>query len=132
MKIFITGANGFIGKHLCFALSNTNHQITAAVRDIKSLANFKNINYISVGNIAEKKDWNDLLFRHDCVIHCAGRAHKVYENENNSLEKYRLINFDTTKKIAIQCAMNGVKRLIFLSSIGVLGNNTNNRKPFLY
>ena len=73
-----------------------------------------------------------MLFEKDCVIHCAGRAHKVYENEYSSLEKYRLINFETTKKIAIQCAMVGVKRLIFLSSVGVLGNNTNNRKPFLY
>lgn len=130
MKVFITGANGFIGKSLCSKLKNTNFEVSAAVRSLTSLSNHNNINYLSVGDITLKKDWKDLLLGHDCVIHCAGKAHQIDKNQNNSLKNYRLINFETTKKIAKHCADVGVKRLIFLSSVGVLGNNTNNRKPF--
>ena len=54
------------------------------------------------------------------------------KQKKNSLETYRLINLSGTKRLAEQCISAGVKRLIFLSSIGVLGVDTNNRKPFSY
>ena len=38
MRIFVTGATGFIGAHLCRALVGGGHQIVALVRDPKKAA----------------------------------------------------------------------------------------------
>jgi nucleoside-diphosphate-sugar epimerase len=132
MRILVTGANGFIGKYLCGVLSKSNSNIIGAVRFMKSQSDVDNINYISVGDISLSPNWKDRLVDCDCVIHCAGMAHISNESKKKSLEIYRLINVESTKILAEQCVSAGVKRLIFLSSIGVLGVDTNNRKPFVY
>ena len=132
MKILITGANGFIGKSLCKALSKLYSNITGTVRFIQSPSCVDDINYISVGDISLNPNWKDALVDCDYVIHCAARAHITSESNKKSLETYRLINVKSTKILAEKCVSAGVKRLIFLSSIGVLGVDTNNRKPFIY
>ena len=46
------------------------------------------------------------------------------------LGAYRSVNVEGTRSLAKQAAALGVKRFVFLSSIGVLGINTNGRGPF--
>ena len=130
MKILITGADGFIGRNLCVALSKYYQSICGVARTKLPSSSYENIIYVPVGDINLNLDWKNLLLGYDCVIHCAGRAHIIKDNKNNSLEAYRLTNVEGTKKIVEQCVAAGVKRLIFLSSIGVLGIDTNNRNPF--
>jgi len=131
-KIFVTGASGFIGQSICKHLINSKYTVCGGVRDKTSIPNTSMIKYLNVGDIALQKNWKNILAGYDCVIHCAGRAHVINEIKINSLETYRLINLKSTAELAKQCSIAGVKRMIFLSSIGVLGSNTNNRKPFLY
>jgi nucleoside-diphosphate-sugar epimerase len=132
MRILVTGAYGFIGKSLCRALSRYYTNVTGAVRFIQSSYHYDKINYVSVGDIALNPNWKNILTDCDCVIHCSARTHIFNETKKNSLETYRLTNVKTTRILAEECVSAGVKRLIFLSSIGVLGVDTNNRKPFLY
>ena len=132
-KIFVTGANGFVGKSLCNTLASNNRFFCGAVRDTKLYSTHlksNNIKYVSVGNINSKTRWKDVLSGYDCVIHCAGRAHILNEDRNMSSESYRLINIEGTKRLAEQSATAGIKRLVFLSSIGVNGSQTSNTKPF--
>jgi nucleoside-diphosphate-sugar epimerase len=132
-KIFVTGANGFIGKSLCNTLVFNNRFVCGAVRDVKTSSDqikSPNMEYVSVGDINSKTNWKDILSGYDCVIHCAGRAHVLNKDKKDSLEPYRLINIEGTKRLAEQSAIAGIKRLVFLSSIGVNGNQTNDAKPF--
>ena len=92
------------------------------VRNLNSILINKNIEYIPVGDIAFKKNWKDLLVDVDCIIHCAGRAHKMIENKN--LDTYSLANINGTKYLAEQAVEAGVKRLVFLSSVKVNGETT--------
>ena len=39
MKILVTGADGFIGSHLCDVLLKENHEIIAISRNFKKLTN---------------------------------------------------------------------------------------------
>lgn len=127
-KILVTGASGFVGQSLCETLSKSGRSVLGAVRNLNSILINKNIKYIPVGDIAFKKNWKELLFEVDCIIHCAGRAHKMHKSKN--FDAYYLTNIDGTKHLAEQAAEVGVRRFIFLSSIGVNGLNTNNRNPF--
>ena len=121
-KILVTGASGFIGQSLCETLSKSGRSVLGAVRNLNSILINKNIEYIPVGDIAFKKNWKDLLVDVDCIIHCAGRAHKMIENKN--LDTYSLANINGTKYLAEQAVEAGVKRLVFLSSVKVNGETT--------
>ena len=124
-KILVTGASGFIGQSLCETLSKSGRSVLGAVRNLNSILINKNIKYISVGDIAFKKNWKDLLVEVDCIVHCAGKAHLIHENKN--LDIYRLLNIEGTKHLAEQAAKSGVKKLVFLSSVKVNGENTNGK-----
>ena len=84
-KILVTGASGFIGQSLCETLSKSGRLVLGAVRNLNSILINKNIEYIPVGDIAFKKNWKDLLVDVDCIIHCAGRAHKMIENKKSKI-----------------------------------------------
>ena len=132
-KILVTGASGFIGQSLCETLSKSGRSVLGAVRSLNPILLNNNIKYISVGDISFKQNWKDLLFGVDCIIHCAGIVHNM--NKDKNFDAYKLTNLNGTKYLAEQAAEAGVKRLVFLSSIKVNGENTdiiNGLEKFLY
>jgi nucleoside-diphosphate-sugar epimerase len=58
------------------------------------------------------------------VIHAAGRAHILKQDSDNSLQEFRRVNVDGSLNLARQAVNAGVKRLVFISSIGVIGNES--------
>ena len=123
-KILVTVANGFIGQSLCKELIKKKFFVRAIVRSKLKFNDFKNIEYKTIGDINYCTNWTDLLSDIDCIIHCAGKAHVVEKTSRTSEHAYNSINVEGTKKLAIQAAEAGVKRMIFLSSIKVNGENT--------
>jgi len=121
MKVLITGAGGFIGRHLCKHLSKKDLDIIAISR--KESIIHHNITYI---NHAFSKDtnWADILKGIDVVVHLAGIAH----TSNINPEKYHDVNVEATENLTKQAVKSDVKRLIFLSSISVNGNTS--KQPF--
>lgn len=126
-KICVTGAYGFIGKQICEFLADSNISVTGFVRDLNLSKNSSNIDYIPVGDIGLKTNLKSNLIGTDCIIHCAGRAHVMNETKVDSLKIYHSANVDGTKQLAEQAVEAGVKRFIFLSSIKVNGEDTNNK-----
>lgn len=122
MKLLVTGANGFVGNHLCRALSKRDVSVLAISRSIPN-HEYNNITY-SNKSLTESADWAESLKGIDVVIHLAGRAHVMQEESQDSYSAYAKINIDVTKNLAKQAAMQGVKRFIFLSSIKVNGEST--------
>jgi nucleoside-diphosphate-sugar epimerase len=110
-KILITGATGFIGNGLIKHFNSEN--VTVLTRTPLSDSQYIQA---SLECFLEKKIINELF---DTVIHLAGLAHG-----KNSLAEYREINVDCTLALARQLAQNGLKRFVFISSIGVNGNKT--------
>jgi nucleoside-diphosphate-sugar epimerase len=129
-KILITGASGFIGQSLCQVLSRSNYSVRGAIRSLNSFSTNTDIEFVPVGDISLKTNWKDVLEDIDCVIHCAGRAHITNELETDPLKAYQLVNVEGTRRLAEQSIKAGIKRFIFLSSVGVLGIHTNERSPF--
>jgi nucleoside-diphosphate-sugar epimerase len=127
MKILLTGATGFIGQALSIELLNQGFDLTVALRK-KSIFFTNSVNQVVVGNFSSNTDWSRILEEIDCVIHLAGKAHVIDKSSKSILDEFKKINTDSTLNLAKQSAKSGVKRLVFLSSIGVNGNQ--NIHPF--
>ena len=125
-KYLLTGASGFIGMRIYRELNARGECcVVAAVR--KKDHSYSS-DWHSVGDINGETDWSQQL--HDCrvVIHAAAKAHIMRRLPGDSLESYKIVNTDATLNLARQAVTAGVKRFIFISSIGV--NGYINNRPF--
>lgn len=130
-KILVTGANGFVGKAVCAELAARGFEVTAAVR-AASAAGAANANramqIVSVGNIGADTDWSAALSGCSSVIHLAARAHILNDTVADPLLAFRETNVAGSLQL-LRCAVRaGVKRFVFVSSVGVNGNT--NTRPF--
>lgn len=125
----VTGASGFVGSALCSFLQEHGHYVKASVR-VDSPPSGAVFDEMHVKEIDGHTDWGPALRGVSCVIHCAARAHVVRETAADPLSVFREVNTLGTLRLAEQAAAHGVTRLVLLSTIGVLGIDTNSRPPF--
>lgn len=116
MKVLITGSNGFVGRHLSQTLE-PQYLILRHGRKVESPVVKSNHFYLDVNG---NSDWREHLQGVGTIIHLAASAH----NKLNSEESIEEVNVNGALALAQQAAAVGVKRFIFISSIGVLGDKT--------
>ncbi|HAU1125350.1 TPA: NAD-dependent epimerase/dehydratase family protein [Legionella pneumophila] len=126
-KILITGATGFIGRSLVPALLSEGHDVRCAVLQLDSTLQAEQI---VINNLEVHTDWTDALRNVEIVIHLAARVHIMKEYATSSLDQYCKINSIATKNFVEQAVQNNVKRFIFLSTIKVHGEFSQNNLPF--
>jgi len=113
MNILVTGATGFIGRHLTAALSET-HFVRCLVRETSDTSVLKNFNTeIIYGDLFDKDSLGPVLDGIDLVYHLAG---EVYSRRKVDYYKGNVL---ATQNLLEACEKKGMLRLIFLSSIGV-------------
>ena len=122
-KIIISGASGFIGKHLIASIPNNSFRIYK----ISRYKTDSNMNELIIPDINEKVLWKDHLNDTKYIIHLAACAH-ISNKDVTALNKFRTLNTRGTLHFAKEAALAGVKRFIFISSIGV--NGTYSTIPF--
>ena len=111
MNIFITGSNGFVGKHLSEVALNKKFQCTLSMRN-HCTDSVKGSNPIYIQKtIAADTHWENELKHIDCVIHTAALVHQM---DGAPESHYRDINTYGTLNLAQQAADAGVKRFIFM------------------
>lgn len=121
MKVFVTGADGFIGRNLCQRLQLHGLRVTKSAR----LAPVDtDRSWVSTGDLAANEKLAALLAGHDVVVHFAGRAHEQREPRDEAERKYRVANLEGTRNLCRASIDAGVQRFVFISSIGVLGNSS--------
>lgn len=124
--VLVTGANGFVGRALCDYL---NAEGQAHVGTVRSMTDGALSNRIAVGNIDGNTDWRAALAGVSTVIHLANRAHVMNETAADPLAEFRTVNVQGTLNLARQAAAAGVRRFVFVSSIKVNGERTDDH-PF--
>lgn len=127
-RILITGASGFLGRAVVDHLASRDRKVRAAVRR-DSGGWPEGVEAIPVGDLSGATDWSAALKGVDAVLHCAARAHVLNETAADPLAGYRAVNTDATLALARQAAATGVRRFVFISSIGVNGSETHG-EPF--
>lgn len=119
MKIFLTGATGFIGGHLVKHLDKLSHHVTCLVRKDNALKKSPNIKLVKeeLGSLCDRDLAYKLINGHEYVIHCAA----IRGEMRLPWSEYFKINVDATCSLLEAARKAGVKKFIYLSSVGVLG-----------
>jgi nucleoside-diphosphate-sugar epimerase len=126
--LLVTGAMGFVGSALCKRLHSDGIKIRGAVRSLSMGQD--SFETIEVGEISLETDWSQALKDVELVVHLAGRVHVMRDMAPDPLAEFRSVNIDGTVKLARQAAAAGVRRFVFLSSIKVNGEFTENGLAF--
>lgn len=119
-KVLLTGATGFVGSRVAECLDNLSDVSLTCVTRREGGSKYGH--EVVVDGWDLNTSWSTVLKNHYVVIHCAARAHVKKEAVEDSLVEYRKVNVAGTLNLVRQAAEAGVKRFIFISSIGVNGN----------
>jgi nucleoside-diphosphate-sugar epimerase len=113
MNILITGATGFIGRHLAAALSKT-YSVRCLVRKTSDITPLKDLNVdITYGDLLVKDSLAPALDGIDLVYHLAG---EVYAKRGADYYNGNILGTNNLLEI---CKGKNLKKIIYLSSIAV-------------
>jgi nucleoside-diphosphate-sugar epimerase len=124
MKVLVTGANGFIGRHLVPALQAEGHGLRLALRDRRSAnrmpaSALEACEMAYVGEIGPSTDWGEALRGIEAVVHLAARAH-VFDAGADDEVAFWSTNVEGTERLAQQAVAAGVRRFLLMSSVGAV------------
>jgi nucleoside-diphosphate-sugar epimerase len=115
LRILVTGSSGFIGRAVSSALAAAGHSVRAASRSPERTPKDANIEWAELPDLAKEVDWSPLVAGMDAVVHLAAIAHR----SEGGAGDYVSVNHAATASLAACCRRHAIKRLIFVSSIGV-------------
>ncbi len=131
MQILVTGASGFVGKHLIKFLLENNFRLTLVTRQNSiPWITKSDVNIVRINDFGLNTNWNDALKNVSYVINLAGKAHIVKENKNSFDDTFMKANHDGAVSLFKAASKRGIKGFLHISSIGVLGTKTLSNKPF--
>ncbi|WP_011582499.1 MULTISPECIES: NAD-dependent epimerase/dehydratase family protein [Chelativorans] len=123
-RILVTGATGFIGRHLVPVLLKRGHEVVEVGRRTYESAG----RFVAVGDIGPTTDWSPALGGVDAVIHLAGLAHREDADE----AMFFSVNDAGTRRLAEAAQAAGAKVLVALSSIAAREAEQNPQKANAY
>ena len=125
LNVLVTGATGFVGKPLCEKILTIFTIVRGAVWVAEPSANLPDgVQPTSIEAIGPDTDWSEALADIDIVIHLAARVHVMDDTSKDPLEAYRQVNVAGTENLARQAVAHGVKRLVFISTVKVHGEES--------
>ncbi|CAA2103837.1 N-acetyl-alpha-D-glucosaminyl-diphospho-ditrans, octacis-undecaprenol 4-epimerase [Methylobacterium bullatum] len=110
--IALTGATGFIGRHLLRSLSDQGYRVRVLLRRPVELP--PGASGAVVGDLSRPMNMAAALSGVDAIVHSAGLAHAM---SGTPEDDYRSSNIEATRRLAEAAAKARVGRFVFLSSI---------------
>jgi UDP-glucose 4-epimerase len=122
MRVAITGASGYVGRHLLRRLIEEGHGVSALSRSPLE-PSFSSKSFQSVlGDIRNQDSLRVLVQDSDAVVHLAAYVHKnpgTEEEKQNCFD----VNVEGTRRLLREIEKTGrVQRIIYISTIAVYGS----------
>jgi uncharacterized protein YbjT (DUF2867 family) len=120
MKVFLTGATGFVGKHMLERLLAEGHAVRAALRGlpgqkarlVQGFSEDGDFRYV-FGDVVEGTGLDEGMQGCDAVIHLVGI---IVEKGKNTFENVHHIG---TRNVVAAAKRTGIKRFVQMSALGV-------------
>jgi len=126
MRIAITGADGFVGRHTVGAVRAAGHEALSIVRHLRTGSDAA---VRAVGDIGADTAWAPVIEGCDVVIHLAAAVHDSVPEDADRAVRMQRVNVDATTRLAREAARCGVRRVVLASSIKVMGETS--PRPFV-
>lgn len=114
-EVLVTGASGFIGRHLVLALLAKGYAVRALVRNPAFLPTWLEHEGVKIlqGDLETVQDWSSAVRGCKAVFHLATGMGEDWESSKNS-------GIDGCRRLALASIAEGVERFIFTSSVAAL------------
>jgi dihydroflavonol-4-reductase len=117
MKVFLTGATGFIGHHVAHALAAEGAHLRMLVRKSSKLANLEGTTgETHVGDLADPESLKPALSGCDAVVHVAA-DYRLWIPDPAAMYK---ANVDGTRELLRLAREARVKRFVYTSSVATM------------
>jgi dihydroflavonol-4-reductase len=121
MRIFLTGATGFVGHHVAKALAAEGADLRMLVRKSSKLSNIEGISGDTVvGDLANPKSFAPALEGCDALVHVAA-DYRLWVRDPDAM--YRA-NVDGTRDLLRLAREAGVPRVVYTSSVATMAFRT--------
>ncbi|MGB8063575.1 MAG: hopanoid-associated sugar epimerase [Candidatus Sulfotelmatobacter sp.] len=118
MKAFVTGATGFLGSHVARVLSEQGAELRLLVRPTSNLKNLQRLKAeTATGDLRDAASLEKAMAGCDTVFHVAA-DYRLWVRD--PAEMYRS-NVAGTRAILEAARRNGVRRIVYTSSVGTIG-----------
>ena len=116
MRLFVTGASGFVGKSLLEDLLKEGHEVYGLVRE-ERMAEFPKERKAKpvIGDLFAVKHFKNKLYGMDAVIHLGARIKFV-----GGLDDFYAINVAATSDLIHSAIEEGVKKFIYVSAAAIV------------
>lgn len=116
--VLVTGASGFVGRHLLAALAAAGRSVEA-VPGRGTVSPAPGVRVLPGRELGPGTRWDDAALADGVVVHLASLAHG---RDGGDAALLRRVNVDGTLALAEAARRAGARRFLFVSSIGVHGN----------
>ena len=118
MKIFITGATGFIGTHVVRRLAQTQHKMFCLVRNTSKVDHLKELGAnIITGDVADKESLLKGMIGCDWVVNLAN----LYSFWEPDRKIYTKVNIEGTRNVMESALEKGISKVVHISTAGIYG-----------
>ena len=118
--IVVTGASGFVGRHLVVALQHQGHLLRLVSRAPAPRGDIDGVSTYSTLDRGEHAALQRAMAGADAVVHLAGRAHVLSETADSPITEFRASNVELTRRVVHAALEAGVARFVFFSSVGAV------------
>jgi nucleoside-diphosphate-sugar epimerase len=129
-RILVTGASGFVGQALVAHLVGLDATEVIAMMRAAPAIRLAGARYVAGGDMTAGRLRAATLEGVEVIVHAAARVHVLNDDKAMSATEFDRVNVTATLELARQAVAAGVRRFVFLSSIGVNGVQTDIGKPF--
>ena len=124
-QVLVTGATGFVGRFLCSRLLSEGLTVRGTILASESPSSLvPGVDPVTIEPLGPNTPWSHAVAGIDTVIHLAARVHIMDDQAADPLTEFRSANTEGTGRLAREAARAGVKRLVFISTIKVNGEES--------